>query len=451
MKPATSLGPWAFRWANINFARLNHVLIPGTKEGRDRLRETRFARLILGPLGRTYFAMTQEGRGLLALAAVACLLGLDVSRGQNYLLWSMAFSLLVGSLLVRPLFRLGGVSIEVDGPARISVGQEALFRVELNNEGARGHHSLRVRTPFLPWDGQWREVGDACVDELPARGRVSLALAARFVARGRHHIDAFSVGALAPLGLVIGPQRHSRGTRFVVTPRIAPVAHLPVSERPIHQPGGVALASHTGESLELVGLRPYRDGDRLRDIHARSWARLGTPVVREYQQEYFSRVAVVVDGRVGEVLEADFEAGISLAAGVLEYLARGDALIDLFTLESESRWLTLGRSLAGLDQGLDRLAELGVSGGFEADACFEAIAPHLDAVSGVVFISNHWDDERRAFVGRLRERGAECRSVVVRSEPVGAIGSPAPPLDGVVVLDSAAVARACESGEGIVL
>ncbi len=68
---------------------------------------------------------------------------------------------------------------------------------------------------------------------------------------------------------------------------------LPMGRR--YQPGGIPLASEVGDSLEFVGTREYREGDPLRKIHWRSWARRGEPVVKEYQEEYFSRIALVLD------------------------------------------------------------------------------------------------------------------------------------------------------------
>ena len=111
----------------------------------------------------------------------------------------------------------------------------------------------------------------------------------------------------------------------------------------------MALASKTGESMDLLGVRPYRPGDPARDLHARSWARTGQPVVREFQEEYFSRVGVVVD--IDGSLEDPprFEASLSLAAGVIARLSRGEALIDLLVVGEEVHSLTIGRSLGFLD------------------------------------------------------------------------------------------------------
>jgi len=50
-----------------------------------------------------------------------------------------------------------------------------------------------------------------------------------------------------------------------------------------------------GESEEFVAMREYRRGDSLRRVHWRSTARLGELVVKEYQDEYFVRHALVLD------------------------------------------------------------------------------------------------------------------------------------------------------------
>src|SRR5262249_53572911 len=147
---------------------------------------------------------------------------------------------------------------------------------------------------FLPWDGKWLD-RVAPIASVPPGQTVRVPLRARFVERGEHHLDPFTVGPLVPLGLATGPLVASAGVRFVVVPPAAQISPLVLPLAGKHQPGGVGLASKSGESMDLHGVRPYRPGDPVRDLHARSWARVGAPVVREYQQEYFSRVGVVLD------------------------------------------------------------------------------------------------------------------------------------------------------------
>ena len=74
----------------------------------------------------------------------------------------------------------------------------------------------------------------------------------------------------------------------------APAATLIVLPRrfplpPIELPGGAAFkvsgesnTNSIGTSGEFVGLRDYRPGDPLRQIHWKSWARTGRPIVKDF-------------------------------------------------------------------------------------------------------------------------------------------------------------------------
>ena len=62
-----------------------------------------------------------------------------------------------------------------------------------------------------------------------------------------------------------------------------------------YQEGGVALAANIGRSEEFVSLREYRHGDPVRHIHWRSWAKTGKPIVKEFEDEFFVRHALVLD------------------------------------------------------------------------------------------------------------------------------------------------------------
>jgi uncharacterized protein (DUF58 family) len=193
-----------------------------------------------------------------------------------------------------------------------------------------------------------------------------------------------------------------------------------------YQPGGVALASQIGESRELMGLRPYRPGDRVRDLSARGWGRVGYPVVREYQEEYFTRVGVVLDTDGLDGDERGLEAAISLAAGVVAHFTRGEALIDLLVVGDRLHRLTLGRSLGFLEQALDLLAAVEPSDGFDQERVSSILTPHLSRLSCVVFVARVEDEGRRALVRRVRSTGTGCRALVV-GESLG--GFAAVPLE----------------------
>ena len=431
----------------MNLARLNHILIPATKSERDRLRRTRFGRIVSDPVTKTYYALSKEGRALFLFTAIAGFAGLDVMRSQNSTLWALLFSLIVASLAVRRLFGLRGVSIRVVGPERVMAGEEARFEVCLENRSDRARHSVRLDGPFLPWDGSWRSPAPSIQDLPPGESRRAT-LVARFDARGAHEIDSFSASALVPLRLALGPRLWSTGTRFVVVPRMANVRALQLASSPRYQPGGVALASRSGESMELVGVRPYRDGDRIRDLHAKTWARTGEPAVREYHQEYFSRVGVVLDTDRTHASENQLEAGISLAAGVIARLSRGEAVIDLLVTGDQLHPLTLGRSLGTLDQALDHLACVEAGPVLDSMRITALLNPYLSCLSSLIFISLGWDDERSSLARAIEQTGVGCRTLGVL-EPRRE-GGQVPP-DFVRVLKVAEIQAACQSDRGLEL
>jgi uncharacterized protein (DUF58 family) len=395
----------------INFAKLNHVLIPSTKTARDRLRKGPLGPLIR-PFGAFYDGLTDEGRAVFLISFIVGGFGIDVRGSEVHVLWAALAALLAGTLLATRFHALGPFRVEVSAPRRVTIGDAITFTVVLHNDGPADHHALRVLGPFLPWDGRWT-VPSPRVRHLAAGAQIRVEARARFLERGEHHLDPFQAAALVPIGLTLGPSVASAGVRFLVVPKIANVVRLATPSGRRHQPGGVALASKTGESMDLLGVRPYRAGDPVRQLHARSWARTGTPMVREYQEEYFSRIGVVIDTAAPS---ADrLEAMLSLAAGVVAHLSRGEALIDLLVAGDRVHDLTLGRHLGFLEQALDLLACVEASARpLAADAVLSVLSPHLARLSCVIVVTGAWDSG--ALAERIRGSGVGCTTLVVVDE-----------------------------------
>jgi uncharacterized protein (DUF58 family) len=147
-----------------------------------------------------------------------------------------------------------------------------------------------------------------------ARGRAEN----RFVGRGVYPLQAVTVSTAFPFGLFMKSRDLPLGGELVIWPRADRNAgDLP---RTGAETGGIRLdvgppgpAGHRGE---YRGLRGYRPGDDPRDIHWRSTARLGDPVVREYERSEGETVWVVLDtrGTPGEGAEIAVERAASLAA-----------------------------------------------------------------------------------------------------------------------------------------
>ena len=202
-------------------------------------------------------------------------------------------------------------------------------------------------------------------------------------------------------------------------------------------------------------MRPYRPGDPVKDLHARTWARTGIPFVREYQEEFFAHVAVWVDTACGDFLgasgpkaerlaEARLEGGLSLAAGILARLLSGEALVDLFVAAGAAAEgdtgsdapLALGHGRGTLDAALDVLAAVQPQPAFEVRRARASIEPHVGELSALIAIVPTWDEPRRALIAELTSLGLACRVFVL---------DPSCPASGdgqrIHVLDPAAILR----------
>lgn len=333
----------------MNLRRLNYILIPRSTE--------RFDALTHGPIGRRLrhlMALTPEGQILTVATLVSAAAGIDVRFSHLYLVFCGLFGLLLAAFLCRPLARIRELDVRVEHPPRLTAGETATFTVVLRNTSDRDLWHLRVSGPFLPWDGTWTSPRPGLA-HLPAGAEARVTLTARFTERGDRYLGRFTVASVRPLGLMRGTAIYTDPVRLTVVPRIielhapapAPVAAL---RRGAHRAGA-------GESFELLGVRPYRTGDRIRDLHARSWARLGEPMVREYRQPHERRIRVALHAATDH--RETLDAACTLAASLIAHANRAHATTELVTLGPDGvTHLTIGPDAAALDRALDLLATL---------------------------------------------------------------------------------------------
>ncbi len=339
----------------MKLARLNHILIPATKEGRDRARRSRLVRWAR-PFTWFGSVTTREGRGLAALIAFMMLSGADVRGTRVYWLWVPLFALLIVSLAARRWFKLTSVTLSAEAPPTVTEGEPLELRLTLVNHGEEARHAIRIAGPFLPWDGAW--LGHAPgVAVLPALGRATRSATARFIERGDHHLDVFQATQLVPFRLAQGPRVVSEGCRFCVVPRPARVDLSALLDRQGTDGARRDAQAHAGRGgrHDIIGVRAYRPGDPIRDLHMRTWARTGEPHVREYQAAESGRSLVVLDA-AGERDEPAFEASIRLAAGVLVALTERGHTVNLLISSADDVARDLNKHPDSLARGLAALA-----------------------------------------------------------------------------------------------
>ncbi|MCA2979369.1 MAG: DUF58 domain-containing protein, partial [Myxococcaceae bacterium] len=333
-------------------------------------------------------------------------------------LWvfSGGVALLASALVVGLAFR-PRLELERRPLPPVSVGDVVAYRVRVANRGRRTARLVSVAERRLPVD--LRPHGAPPVIDALAPGEVrEVTLRLECVGRGAHTLTRLQAASAFPSGLVRLGAASSRADRLVVYPRPLELPGLEVPLGRNLQPGGVAVASKVGDSPELLGTREWRDGDRLRDVHWAASARTGRWVVREFQEEYFVRLALVLDVEARSRREdARLERSLSFAAGLAGALARRDTIIDVVAAGDTVFRCQAGRALASAEQVLEVLTAIEPAPRFDAAALEAQLVPDAPKLSGVVFLAMRWDAARAGLAGALRARGVALRVVSLRGEP----------------------------------
>jgi uncharacterized protein (DUF58 family) len=391
-------------------------------------------------IGRRF---TPAGLGLLVALTVVMPLALDTENNVAY----QAFCLLVALLLFAMAFGWwlrGRFVIERILPRFCTVGAPIHYRVAIRNLTGQAQRGLTfleapadLRPTLAEWIGFqraeerrfrrtpiWRRrmrnpfrlarVSPAEIPTVPARQSVEVRVELVPLRRGIIHFKAAALARPDPLGLFRALSRQAVAQSLIALPKryfLPPVA-LPGAMK--YQQGGVALASSVGQSDEFVALRDYRRGDPLRRIHWRSWAKTGTPIVKEYEDEFFVRHALVLDTFSADPYSELFEEAVSVAASFACSVQSQESLLDLLFVGTEAYCLTAGRGVGHGEQLLEVLAEVQArQAAGEFEKLEELVLNHASRVSGCICVFIQWDAARQEMVRKLRLLGTPVLVLVI--------------------------------------
>src|SRR5260221_426023 len=268
-------------------------------------------------------------RYIVDMVAASAVFGLNTKDTLIYQIFGLALGLILAAAIASWRFGLRA-SVTRSLPHVATAGVPFEYSLTVRNAGTRSFDALRVEemlaadrpTPrefvtFKVREDRTRNLFDRMVGyprwvslmrmkvgarplpaqlaELPPGAARDVRMRCMPLRRGELRFEAVSIGRAEPLGLMRSLRRLPLRESLIVMPRTYPVSplHLPGSRR--LQPGGVAFAGRIGDAEEFMSLRDYRPGDTPRRIHWKAWARTGRLVIKEYQDEFFVRHALLLD------------------------------------------------------------------------------------------------------------------------------------------------------------
>jgi uncharacterized protein (DUF58 family) len=415
-------------------------------------------RLYAGLRYRATRRFTRPGLALLGALAIAALLGLDADKTVAY----KAFTVLLALVLLPMCFGFGfraRFSVERSLPRFGTVGVPLRYQVSVRNLATRPQSDLRLLENLMdarPAYPEWKEevrheaklstsfrvtrrrrrnpfrrahVQEAVIPALQPGGRAEARVQLTPLRRGILRFTGVTIARADPLGIFRSFAKVNAPETALILPKRypLPVVGLPGSMK--YQEGGVVLSSNVGRSEEFVSLRDYRRGDPLRKIHWRSWAKAGRPIVKECEDEFFVRQALILDTFADESQRDVFEEAVSVAASFACTVLTQESLLDLLFVGPETYCFTAGRGLAQTDQMLEILASVQVCGGQAFEQLESAVLNHVSAVSGCICVFLDWDEARCEMVRKLRLLDVPVLVMVIKPRDSRAAYTPGPMQD----------------------
>ena len=385
----------------------------------------------------------------------------DTEQSLGYQAFTLLVCLSLAAIAIAPLFRMR-FSAERLLPKFGSAGQPLHYAVSIQNLSKRMQPGLQVlddladprptllefvamaksgkrgRSLRLAPTQDIRRVRAIKPQPLPVllpNGEAEVEIELVSLKRGVLHFNSVTVARPDPFTLFRAFSTFQLPGAITILPKryALPQIALPGSHR--YQHGGVALAASIGESEEFVSLRDYRSGDPMRRIHWRSWAKAGRPVVKEFQDEFFVRHALILDTFAQPDDAAVFEEAVSVAASFACTIDTQESLLDLLFIGPQAFCFTIGRGVAHADQMLELLASVRTCLDRPFSSLAQLVIEHSSTVSGCICIFLSWDEPRRDLVRKLGTLGVPVLALIIRDKGAPAIERTAADPESLHVLE----------------
>ena len=364
--------------------------------------------------------LTVPGRMIISAVSLVFLYSIIIEGPIRILAFILLGVLIVDSItgfIFRPK-----LIITRDTPERIRAGNHIKIEYTINNL-----RNLPVWNLHLDPIHQQRwlklEADIASLDTIKAKGSSSVSAYLQSEKRGEYVLKPSFASSAFPFGIIKWSCRNKTPQKIRVYPRFEPLNSLTLPLNSRFQKEGTSLVSSVGESMEFHACRDFRTGDNAKHIHWPTTARKGELIVREFQEEYLCRIALIVDTYVPpqnsfftlkkKTYFPKLEAALSMTAALSHNLAHGDYIVDIFAAGPKIYHFKGGRSLAQLDQILDILACIEPNKQKPFSNLEEVVVEEIAGIGSAMLLLLDWDQARRKLVEQLLINGVTLKILII--------------------------------------
>jgi len=358
--------------------------------------------------------VTVRGAVTAALGIATIVAGRVLGMVELYVFGASMVGLVVVAVVSMRARRPRVQVVRLVSPPRVHAGQPTRVEVRAVNAGKRKAPVLMLRDPVGGTRGATLHIAPLTVGE-SAHATYRLPTNRR----GIVSIGPLTVEVSDPLRLARAVTVAAPETDLTVLPVVEPLPEARMGDASRRRELGARSVGHQ-RGDEFASLRPYVQGDDLRQVHWLASARHDDLVVREDEPLRDAHLQLVLDTRAGTYNEESFETAVSIAASVIVAAGRrneplqlldGDgevfsavtstqrqALLEHLATVATSPAASLHRALQTIGRGTDRHSLVVVGGSFSA-ADLDAIVGLRRSVTELTVATTQPVDSTRTLAG----------------------------------------------------
>ena len=231
--------------------------------------------------------------GLLLGAGVLYLIGTNAQAGWLFVLAVLLLGTAAAGTIL-PSTTLRRLDVELSAPAETRQGEPTAVEVRIANRGRATRWGVVAHDEHLGGATTW--LGSIRPGEV-----VTLTSVRGAPRRGEAHTGWVELRSSAPFGVAERRRRHPVEGTTLVLPRSVPLAEPSFIESSMSREPSARTEPRRGPGPEYLGVREYRPGDPVRQVHWRLTARHGELVVRDLEEERMPRLAIWLDTPSGGI------------------------------------------------------------------------------------------------------------------------------------------------------
>ncbi len=409
-----------------------------------------------------YNRFTESGLLVMGAVVITGIFAIDIRQTMSYHLFSLTFFILLYAFIVT-LRNRKKYSIERILPDYASVGVQTEYQLSVTNLNQVTEYEISIVDELSSSDANFyqysrtidkedkkrnfvdRVIGyprfvsyirklkgariwPAIINSINSNETLKTSLKLKPSRRGYLYFNDIHISQTDSFGIARSTKIYSCSEKLLVLPKCYDFPNLHLSGKRNYQKGDIQQASTVGDSQEFFSLRDYRPGDPRKLIHWPSYAKRGYPIVKENHDEYFARIALVLDTCLTDKPEQVFEDAVSIAASAALSNREPDGLLDLVFIDNEVYRFTTGRGMRSMENILEILACVTPSSNEQMDLLGNTLIEYSTETSCFLIILLDWDDTRKKFISNLIQKNISVFVIVVSAEPLSL--SPNDPLSG---------------------